>query len=197
MLTYNDNYCLFNLFLSFFYNMFNSLFELNKNKKLFLLAIVVFFVVLFLVLFSGGFFDRALPVRFVGDDCSFISDFSLRQEKIFVSGFSLQPVTEIIISENEGVYFSLANSDNENHQILLLCRDVAEDDYRILFRELVLPGKNVSMTGLINPGSENSDFSGGISIGDLSLRSLPDISQCMLSCITCSGEKSQIKVFLE
>lgn len=168
----------------------------SKRKKLTILGVLAFFITFFLVLFSSGFFERSLPRRCVGEECGAASVKVMGVEKLAIENSSISP-EEIIIKKGEGKSFEIVNNDNKIHRILKLCKVKGEEDYKVLEKIFVESNESKRIDGFMNPENKKNTIS-AIFLQNVGIMVyFPDVTQCIISCTSCSGENSQVRVILE
>lgn len=175
--------------------------DIGKRKKFLIFGLTSFFIVLFLILFYSGFFSLALAgwffdngIREPAFELNLPDDSSYLEFKIF--GSSIKPIADISVCKNEVNLFEIKNKDYTDHSLLILYKTPEDKEYQVIHEKIMDVEGDAFQFGFMNP--EVGQDRPVIYQPDLFfLIYIPDAQQYMLSCTTCSGENSQIQIFLE
>lgn len=170
---------------------------MKKRLRLGVLAIACFIIVLLLILFSTGFFNRELPQRCVGEGCISLSDISISEQRIIIEGSSVD-LKEILIEKNRGVGLTVLNNDGKIHVVLQLFKNPESNEYNVLKEFVVKPNEEIKIIGLLNPSkSISSNVLFSIDPATKATLMASHYSEYLISCTTCTGESSQVRIVLE
>ena len=174
---------------------------MKKWLSLCLVGVVGFIAVFLLLLFFQGFFNRALPSPCAGASCpSQLPDDAMVVQQLVIEGSSISP-GEILLSSGKIMALTLVNMDGESHKLLWLKK--AGGDYEIAEQVFAEPGGERAVTGFFFgiAGFKEEKYTVSL-IGDRAsvtgqfsvIKAAPGH---IISCATCTGENSQVKVILE
>lgn len=145
----------------------------KRIKKLAVLGVFSFAIILLLVLFFTGFFagERAI---------NYLDNLPSKKQSFTISNSSFD-TKEITIQKGNGTgvgVLAVFNEDEVIHRVLALCKNPEAEEYRVVGKLYVKPNQQSEAKALI----DSDNFSS---------------AECLLSCPTCDGEITQVKVTIE
>jgi len=176
-------------------------FRLKKWQKLGFIGVAGFAVVLLLIFYSIGFFDRSLPTPCEGSDCPLpLLDESLTIQQLVIEDSSIAP-KEIFIANGEIVALTVVNRDGVFHKLRWLKGDgngfiKGEEVFVEPNKEIIINGFFAALPGFTGKKYNVSKVGTGNSVtGPFPVIELTH--SYLIVCNTCIGENPQVKISLE
>jgi len=175
--------------------------SVNRFFKLGALGILCFIAVFLLILFSSGFFNRSLPQRGGDKNSLLLNPASVKEQNFIIgnSSFITETPARIVVRRDEGLAITVSNGDSAVHRVLELYKK--DGEFKVFKEFFVGPKEKVVLIGFFNlPTTTSGQMPKLVFVGGLPLlppHSQFDANEYLISCTTCTGEKSQVKIVLE
>jgi hypothetical protein len=171
----------------------------KKYQKLAFSGILTFAIVLFLILFSKGVFNRKLAESCPEGSCPYLfPDDSLIIQPLTIKNASITP-NIIPVPKGKILALVVVNDDDKMHKLYEL--EKSGDEYRVLEKIYVKPNETRIIKGVFK--GANIPFGREFNIVEAKPagKGYPILntssSEVIISCPTCVGENSQVKIILE
>lgn len=172
---------------------------MKKYQKLAFSGVLAFAITLLLILFFQGFFNRTLAEPCPEGSCPYIfQDDSLIVQQLTVKNASISP-NIVLVPKGKILALVVVNNDDKMHKLNEL--EKIRNEYEIFEETYIKPNEARIIKGVVKDA--NIPFGKEFNIAEAKPagKKYPILntssSEIIISCITCSGENSQLKVILE